>query len=123
MKELKDNKEIEWTCTDPDNFQFGRMIREGVYEFKEFDRNNYSEKFAELLKKHYEEADNVIEGVFNDSDYWTEIQVSLVDYNDVEIDNHVSAYYSSLEKLKEECGEDWMWIAAECIFEQESGLY
>ena len=123
MKNLNDTNNIEWTCTDPDNFQFGRMIGEGVYEFKEFDRNSYPNKFKELLKKHYEEADDVIKGVFNDLDYWDELTIKLADYKEQEIESHVSAYYGSLADLKKECGESWAWIAAECIFEQESGLY
>jgi len=34
MKENTHNKE-EWICTDIDNNQFGRKIKDGVYEFKE----------------------------------------------------------------------------------------
>jgi hypothetical protein len=90
-----------WICTDPDNKQYGRKIAEGIYEFKE--RNPFHE--------------------FNDEGEEIEITINLSHYSEEEIENHISAYYSSLNELKEIYGEDSEWIIAECIFEQESGLY
>jgi len=115
---IKVDNENTWTCTDPDNHQYGRMIREGVYEFKEFDRQNYS-----INTDDYSSAEQFIETVFDNSEFWKEMQISLVDYNEVEIEDNVSGYYGSLDNLKKICGVEWMWIVAECIFEQKSGLY
>ena len=91
-----------WTCTDLDNEQWGRKLYAGHYEFKEKNRNTSDEE---------------------ELDEWIEIDIYLDRYTDSEIENHVSSYYGSLAELKEKCGESWEWILAECIFEQESGLY
>ncbi len=93
----------EWTCTDPDNQQYGRKIGDGHYEFKE--RNPGFEI-------------NPIE-----EDEWVQIDIILAHYTDAEIKKHVSAYYNSLEELKEIYGDNWEWIVAECIFEYETGFY
>lgn len=34
----------DWICTDPDNFQYGRKIKDFIYEFKEWNKNAYSLK-------------------------------------------------------------------------------
>ena len=91
-------KETSWVNTDPDNEQYGRKLHDGHYEFKEKDR-------------------------FNEEEEWIIIDILLSMYTEEQIENHVSAYYCSLAELKEQCGDDWEWIVAECIFEQESGLY
>lgn len=115
---MKDSNDITWICTDPDSNQYGRTIREGVYEFKEFDRNNYSINIDD-----YPNKEMFINSIFDNDEFWIQDTISLVDYNEPEIESHISAYYDSLEDLKEQYGDDWMFITAECIFEQESGLY
>lgn len=109
---------IEWKQTDPDNFQYGRKVREGVYEFREFDRNNYTFNLDD-----YPTKEAFIDAVWDNSEFWEEMTVVMAHYKDDEIENHISAYYDSLEQLKEIYGDDWEFIVAECIFEQESGLY
>lgn len=52
-----------------------------------------------------------------------EMFINLDNYNEDEIDNHISAYYNSINELKNIYKEQSNWIIAECIFEQESGLY
>lgn len=108
----------EWKLTDPDNFQYGRKIREGVYEFKEYDRINYGMNLDD-----YPTEDIYIDSVFDNSEFWEEMTIVMAHYTPEQIEKHVSAYYGSLAELKEICGDDWEWIVAECIFEQESGLY
>ena len=49
--------------------------------------------------------------------------MNLDNYTEGEIENHILAYYDSIEEIIEIYGEDSEWIIAECIFEQESGLY
>lgn len=97
----------EWVCTDPDNDQWGIKIGDGHYRFKEFDRFNMDPDSLE----------------FNNPEAWVELDIILSHYTDEQIANHISAYYDSLKQLKEIYGEDSEWVIAECIFEQESGLY
>lgn len=91
----------DWVCTDLDNEQYGRQLSKTRFEFKEKNRG--------LLD--YEE------------DEFIEFGVDLTDYSQEHIEEVVSGYYSGLEELKSIYGEDSNWIIAECIFEQESGLY
>jgi len=102
-----------WTCTDPDNHQYGRKISPGVYQFKEWiGGGKLDEKVEETIKKE-----------FNMSGSWEEDTIVLANFTEDEILGHISGYYNSLEALKEIYGDDSEWIIAECIFEQQSGLY
>lgn len=113
MEEPRANE--KWVKTDPDNHQYGRRIDSLTYEFKEWDRISYDENFK--LNGH-SKAD-----LFNDPEYWITDKVSLADYTEEQIYNHISAYYENVGEVREIYGEDANWIIAECIFEQESGLY
>ncbi|MEK6829797.1 MAG: hypothetical protein AABY15_06785 [Nanoarchaeota archaeon] len=113
MSNEKQTPKIEWTCTDPDNFQYGRKVSPGVYQFKEWIG-------GDSMKKPKEEQ---VKEEFENSGCWEEDTIVLANFNEKEIDNHISAYYDSLEALKKIYGDDWEWIVAECIFEQTSGLY
>jgi hypothetical protein len=90
-----------WVCTDLDRKQYGKKLDEGHYMFKEF----HSE-FAETYE-----------------DQWIEMDILLSYYDEDQINNHISSYYDSVDQIKELYGDEWEWIVAECIFEQESGLY
>jgi len=98
----KNYKNVLWICTDPDNQQYGRKLAAGHYEFKE-----KNPKF---------EFDK-------DENEWIEDDILLNMYDEVTIKKHISAYHDSINEIKRIYGEDWEWIVAECIFEQESGLY
>jgi hypothetical protein len=104
-----DYTKLEWTCTDPDNEQYGRKVSDGVFQFKEWIGGAIAEK--------------TIEELFDEPGSWEEDTIILANFNENEIREHISAYYSSLEELKEIYGDDSDWIIAECIFEQQSGLY
>jgi hypothetical protein len=86
----------DMVCTDPDRNQYGKKLYDGHYQFMEFDA---------------------------DAGEWVEMDILLKLYTDVEISNHISAYYTSIVEIEKIYGEDAEWIIAECIFEQESGLY
>lgn len=90
-----------WICTDSDNEQYGRKIANGVYEFKEKNRGLSEYEPEEFI----------------------EISIFLAQYSEEKINSHISAYYDSIDQIKRFYGDDWEWIVAECIFEQESGLY
>lgn len=113
----------DWKNTDPDNFQYGRELRGGVFEFKEFDRQTFMSKFYELKAMPYEEAEKFIVADFNSTDFWKHERVNLSDYTEQEIEDHISGYYKDLDEVKDIYEDEWMFIVAECIFEQESGLY
>ena len=108
----------EWVCTDPDNNQYGIKVKDGHYRFKEFDRFNYTTD-----SEHYPDKDLFISTVWDNDEFWIEVDIVLAHYTNEQIANHISAYYNNLDQLKEIYGEDSEWIIAECIFEQESGLY
>ena len=91
----------EWVCTDGSLDQWGRQISENVYEFKEKNRDLIG----------YEE------------DEFIEITIDLDDYSSTYVEDIISAYYSGIDEVKQLYGTDFEWILAECIFEQESGLY
>lgn len=92
---------IEWKCTDLDNEQYGRQLGDRLFEFKEKNRGLLDYKEEEFI----------------------EIYVNLDNYTEGEIENYTSPYYSSIEEIVEIYGDSSDWIIAECIFEQESGLY
>jgi hypothetical protein len=96
-------EEQGWVCTYVDNQQYGRKLSEGHYEFKE-----KNPRF-ELDPQNENE--------------WVQIDILLAHYTEEQIEDHVSAHYDSVARVKEIYGEEWEWIVAECIFEQESGLY
>lgn len=62
-------------------------------------------------------SEKVFEFKENGSD---EMTIDLDHYSDDQIKRHISAYYDSLDQLKEIYGSDSNWIIAECIFERES---
>lgn len=91
----------EWVCTDLDNEQYGRQIDTRIFEFKEKNRG----------LSDYEE------------DEYIQLIIDLSDYSSEEAENHISAYYQDFNEVFNLYGEEANWIIAECIFEQESGLY
>lgn len=106
----------DWICTDPDNQQYGRKLSPGVYQFKEWDRNNYCSSGTCNTPEF--KQDN-----FDNDQYWVDETITMAHYTQEQIQNHISAYYKDLNEVKETYGDDWECIVAECIFEQESGLY
>lgn len=105
---------LGWTCTDADNFQYGKKISEKVFIFKELNQRKF-------IGKEFSEEE-IIE-VFEKFSYWNEEEIDLNDYSEKEIQSNISAYYSDIKEIQEIYGQETDWIVAECIFEQESGLY
>lgn len=91
----------QWKCTDLDNKQYGRQISTNVYEFKEKNRGLLDYGKNEFIQ----------------------ITIDLDDYSSDEVEKYIQAYYSGIDEVKQIYGADFEWIIAECIFEQESGLY
>ena len=88
--------EKDWIITDADRQQYGRKISENVYEFKE-----------------YNQLENE----------WNQMKVNLTEYTLEEIESIISPYYKSIQQVKELYDNNSNWILAECIFEQETGIY
>jgi hypothetical protein len=115
-----------WKKTDPDNFQFGRKFGKGIYAFKEFDRLTFMSRFYDLKRIDYEIAMKIIKCEFNCPDFWVESTIDLSKYSEEEKETHIEGYYDSMSALEAICGGDKEqvdWIVAECIFEQDCGLY
>ena len=110
-------KDGGWTICDGDNFQFGKQVSEKVFIFKEFNRDEFPSIWSSS------ERENLIYSVFNDTDYWEELEIDLDKYLADEVQKHLSAYYDGIGEVISIYGEQANWIIAECIFEQESGLY
>ena len=94
---------VDWICTDPDNDQWGRKLGDGHYEFKE---SNPAFEINPVENEEYVQMDILID-----------------QYSSPVIEGIVGSYYSSLANLKEQNGDNWEWVLAECIFEFETGFY
>ena len=89
-------QKLNWIVTDADHKQYGRKISEYVYEFKEYNKLD---------------------------DDWEEMTIDLTKYTLQEIESIISPYYKSINEVQELYKQKSNWILAECIFEQETGLY
>ena len=120
---LQRNPTTEWKCTDPDNFQYGRLNR-GTPEFKEFNRDDFKKIFEQLKIADTQKVQAYIKEEFENKMLWVQKLIFLSQYNEKEREELASGYYKNLSELKEIYGKDWEFILAECAFEQvESGLY
>ncbi len=106
-------EESKWVCTDPDQFQYGRRISTYKFEFKEFDRNTYPDEFKDLRDG---------KRTFLDT-YFIKFIVNLERYSMKEVMSRTESYYDNLDEIAAQYGKDFSWIVAECIFEQDLGLY
>jgi hypothetical protein len=104
-------KEVNWTCTDPNTGQFGRKISDAIFEFKQVDSYYESEDGVPFIPQYV--VDNPQD---YDDDYIKKI-IYLSNYTEIEIEEFVSGYYDSLDNLKIIYKEDSNWMIAECIFE------
>lgn len=105
---------MKWQLTDQDNQQYGRFISGKTFEFKEFNRRN-NNLIDELNKLGEQGFYNLY---FNKLEYWIQRVVNLQEYTIKQQKSYCSAYYP-----EQEFKDLTDWIIAECIFEQESGLY
>lgn len=90
-----------WVCTDIDNQQYGRRLSRSIFEFKEKSRD----------LDEYDEGEEI------------QLLINLDDYSTEQIDDYISGYYQDINEIQNIYGTESSWIIAECIFEQESGLY
>ncbi len=86
----------EWVLTDDDSFQIRRQLGNGVFELYQI---------------------NALECYPKEPESYFRISHAVIYVSDIirRLDCH--GYYSSIERLKEEHGEDWQGILTECEFE------
>jgi hypothetical protein len=109
-----------WSCTDPDNLQYSKENQDGTYAFREFDKFHYPDEFKQVLRG----AINL--AVDLKPRYWVTMTIDLDGYTIDEIDQLLKTYgYIGNETgWVDGCGcQLTNEIIAECVFEQESGLY
>ena len=110
----------KWITTDSDNLQFMKVANSKTkFTFKEFNRFEYPEEFKIYKDKH----DIDLKPIWNVSECWIELTIDLSEYSFTELLRHVTTYYKGLDVLINQYKEDSEKILAECIFEQENGLY
>ena len=104
-----------FTCTDPDNFQFGKELSDNKFRFVEIDRITLFDLF-DSEKIHEIDSTELIE--YGD---WFDEVIDLDNYTELDINTIIKGYYDSVEVMKEIYGEpNYKFIIAECIFEQET---
>lgn len=101
-----------WEMTDPDQYQFCLKIDQDIFRYREY---NWFEAYPD-------EPESLTQAE-KDQNNWEDLTVDIRKYSPEEIQNHISAYYDSVEDIQKSYGNDWKQIVAECIFEQESRLY
>lgn len=67
-----DYTKLKWTLTDPDRFQYGRKVSDGVYQFKEADKAdtivlaNYSDDYKEEVAETYYKDLNDLKQIYGE---------------------------------------------------------
>jgi hypothetical protein len=113
-------KEKGWVCTDPDSLQFRYNNDDGTFMFMEFDRHEWPEVFAQI------ERHEINESVDLHPRYWISDTIDLKEYSAEDQEHFTKPYGYTwkpggfLDETGEFISDD---IIAECIFEQENGLY
>ncbi|MFA5048617.1 MAG: hypothetical protein WC516_06355 [Patescibacteria group bacterium] len=104
----------KWQLTDYDNQQYGRCMAKNLFQFKEFNRRSYNlvDELQILGEAEF------IRIYFNLDEYWLIDIINLKQYSDEQKRKYCASYYT--EKEFDQLTD---WIIAECIFEQENGLY
>ena len=103
-----------FTCTDLDNFQFGKELSDNKFRFVEIDKSTLFDLF-DSERLHDIDSTELIE--YGD---WFDEVIDIEDYTDLDIDKIITGYYDSVEAMKEIYGEPhYKFILAECIFEYE----
>lgn len=104
-----------FTCTDVDNFQFGKELSENRFRFVEINRSTLAGSFYPCSLEDVSSSE-----LIQNTDWYDEV-IDLEDYTELDIDKIISGYYDSIEAMKEIYGEPaYKFIIAECIFEYET---
>lgn len=96
----------EWTCTDPDEGQFCRVISKTEFEYiqiKDMSGKEHSKKLLDTLND---------KTTIND---WYQDEIDINDYDADQLGREVAPYGEILDGVEDEQGRNQ--LMAECIFE------
>jgi hypothetical protein len=96
----------EWTCTDPDEGQFCRVISKTEFEYiqiKDMSGKEHSKKLLDTLND---------KTTIND---WYQDEIDIRDYDADQLGREVAPYGEILDGVEDE--QDRNQLMAECIFE------
>ena len=104
-----------FTCTDLDNFQFGKELSDNKFRFVEINRSTLIDLFNSGRLHDIDSTELIEYGE------WFDEVIDLDNYTEFDISTIIKGYYDSVEVMKEIYGEPfYKFIIAECIFEQET---
>ena len=104
-----------FTCTAPDNFQFGKELSDNKFRFVEIDRSTLFDLFGSERLYDIDSTELIEYG------NWFDEVIDLDNYTELDINTIIKGYYDSVEAMKEIYGEPaYKFIIAECIFEYET---
>lgn len=101
----------EWTCTDPDEVQFCRIISKTEFEYIQLKEG--------ALKDQVQGGCNALAALdgkttIND---WYQCEIDVTDYDADELGDYVAPYGEILDGVEDEQGRNQ--LMAECIFETD----
>lgn len=103
----------EWSCTDPDEFQFCRKVNDTTFEYIQLKNEKIKNEFQHVSPKKFlfYINDNT---TMND---WCEEEIDVCDYSPEEICGYLSAYGGILDNVNDDVLKNQ--LIAECIFETD----
>lgn len=112
-------KKQGWSMTDPDTLQFGIVLQDDVWKYRQFRFN--IEKIDRI------DFEDFLDAIWDVPECWYEDVIDITDYTDDEIEDHIGTYgYTGNQHIKSRNAyikdvypDEWKQIIAECIFEQE----
>lgn len=115
-------KDKTWIVTDASTHQYGRKLSDWIFEFREFNKQDYS-----INTEDYEDEDIFIETVWDNDVFWNTGTIDLSEYCAKDVEQIINAYGYTLEPWSDgtfifdlyKNKETVNWVIAECIFESE----
>ena len=112
----KDNKihfvPSEWICTDPDEFQYCRVINNHEFEYIQLKDKELIRDSLCIGRQALQYLDE--ETTIND---WYQCEIDVTDYDSDEIGEYLSPYGDIIEGIEDERTRNQ--LIAECIFETD----
>lgn len=112
-----------WTCIDPDNYQYGRKISNGLYEFRELGLSYWPDENEELTAEE-------LAAIWANTEAWVSKTIDLTHYSLAQREDYARTFYGSLAELYASVEEpsatdmeEGHWVLAECIFEQTADYF
>jgi len=104
---------MDWKCTDPDNYQYCRMVNDTTFEYiqlrNEAFKNECDSLDPQMILPHLSDKTKPSD--------WYQSETDVTDYTEEEINEYLSAYGGILDGTTDEVSRNQ--LIAEVIFEQE----